>query len=230
MILKLLNEQISAKYAPWIPFVRKICYNEGYSERILPERDWNMHALILASASPRRRELLTNMGIPFTIHPSDADETVSGAPEEMVRTLALRKAAQVAQAVGAGWIVGADTLVALDGRALGKPSDADDAVHMLKALSGRAHDVFTGVCLMDAATGKRDLRVVGTKVFFRPLIEEEIRAYVATGEPMDKAGAYAIQGGARGFVERYEGSYENIVGFPTQEFAKMYEGFEGLLK
>ena len=75
-----------------------------------------------------------------------------------------------------------------------------------------------------------DLRVVGTKVFFRPLIEEEIRAYVATGEPMDKAGAYAIQGGARGFVERYEGSYENIVGFPTQEFAKMYEGFEGLLK
>ena len=101
---------------------------------------------------------------------------------------------------------------------------------MLKALSGRAHDVFTGVCLMDAATGKRDLRVVGTKVFFRPLIEEEIRAYVATGEPMDKAGAYAIQGGARGFVERYEGSYENIVGFPTQEFAKMYEGFESLLK
>lgn len=215
MILKLLNEQISAKYAPWIPFVRKICYNEGYSERILPERDWNMHALILASASPRRRELLTNMGIPFTIHPSDADETVSGAPEEMVRTLALRKAAQVAQAVGAGWIVGADTLVALDGRALGKPADADDAIHMLKALSGRAHDVFTGVCLMDAATGKRDLRVVGTKVFFRPLIEEEIRAYVATGEPMDKAGAYGAQGLASLFVERIEGSFFNVMGLPV---------------
>ena len=148
----------------------------------------------------------------------------------MLVGLAMGTSVTIAQAVGAGWIVGADTLVALDGRALGKPADADDAAHMLKALSGRAHDVFTGVCLMDAATGKRDLRVVGTKVFFRPLIEEEIRAYVATGEPMDKAGAYAIQGGARGFVERYEGSYENIVGFPTQEFAKMYEGFEGLLK
>lgn len=192
----------------------KICYNEGYSERILPERDWNMHALILASASPRRRELLTNMGIPFTIHPSDADETVSGAPEEMVRTLALRKAAQVAQAVGAGWIVGADTLVALDGRALGKPADADDAVHMLKALSGRAHDVFTGVCLMDAATGKRDLRVVGTKVFFRPLIEEEIRAYVATGEPMDKAGAYGAQGRGAVFVCGIDGDFFNVMGLP----------------
>lgn len=194
--------------------MRKICYNEGYSERILPERDWNMHALILASASPRRRELLTNMGIPFTIHPSDADETVSGAPEEMVRTLALRKAAQVAQAVGAGWIVGADTLVALDGRALGKPADADDAVHMLKALSGRAHDVFTGVCLMDAATGKRDLRVVGTKVFFRPLIEEEIRAYVATGEPMDKAGAYGAQGRGAVFVRGIDGDFFNVMGLP----------------
>ncbi len=189
-----------------------------------------MHTLILASASPRRRELLAGMGIPFSIHPSDADETVGGTPEEMVRTLALRKAAQVAQVCKEGWIAGADTLVALDGRALGKPADADDAIHMLKALSGRAHDVFTGVCLMDAATGRHDLRVIGTRVFFRSLSDEEIHAYVATGEPMDKAGAYAIQGGARGFVERYEGSYENIVGFPTQEFAKMYEGFESLLK
>ena len=184
-----------------------------------------MHALILASASPRRRELLTNMGIPFTIHPSDADETVSGAPEEMVRTLALRKAAQVAQAVGAGWIVGADTLVALDGRALGKPADADDAVHMLKALSGRAHDVFTGVCLMDAATGKRDLRVVGTKVFFRPLIEEEIRAYVATGEPMDKAGAYAIQGLAAMFVIGLDGDYYNVMGLPVCPLAMILRKF-----
>ena len=185
--------------------------------------------LILASGSPRRRALLEALGFAFTIRASDADETVSGLPQDMVRTLALRKARAVASSEDDGWILAADTLVALSDRALGKPLDASDAKRMLLSLSGRAHDVFTGVCLLDAKSGVYDLRVAGTRVRFRPLSEAEIDAYVATGEPMDKAGAYAIQGGAAGFVEGYDGSYENIVGLPTDEFLRMYRDFPSLI-
>jgi len=181
--------------------------------------------LILASASPRRYNLLKGMGFTFTVHASDADETVSGLPEEMVQTLALRKALAVAEEEKGKWIIAADTLVSYKDKVLGKPADKKEAEEMLSLLSGKAHDVFTGVCLLDSGDGSYLLRAVRTSVVFRNITKEEILSYIETGEPMDKAGAYAIQGGAGKFVERFDGSYTNIVGFPTEEFSRMYEQF-----
>ena len=177
--------------------------------------------VILASGSPRRRELLMEMGIEFEIDVPDVDETVSGMPENMVKELAERKGRAVAEKRSEGLIVAADTLVALDGRALGKPTDDGDAKRMLRLLSGRTHDVFTGVCVIDAATGKIMVDAAGTGVRFREISEEEIEAYVATGEPRDKAGAYAIQGGAGAFVEGYEGSRTNVIGLPVELLGDM---------
>ena len=170
--------------------------------------------LILASASPRRQELLTKMGLKFRVQPADVDERCEGAPEVRVAILAERKARGVMEAGARGVIVASDTLVALDGRALGKPKDAADAVAMLKALSGRAHDVFTGVCLLDADTGRSETIVERTGIHFLPMSDAEIAAYVATGEPLDKAGAYGIQGRGGMFIDRIEGSYSNVVGLP----------------
>ena len=118
-----------------------------------------------------------------------------------------------------------DTLVSLDGAPLGKPSDQNDACRMLRALSGREHEVFTGVCVTDAATGREEVRVDRTGVWVRELSDEEICGYVATGEPMDKAGAYAIQGGAARFVETLDGSFENVVGFPVAVVGEMLKHF-----
>ena len=185
--------------------------------------------LILASGSPRRRTLLSQTGLPFEVCASDADERVSGHPEEMVKTLALRKARAIASARPSCWIIGADTLVSLDGKALGKPASEREAFSMLSSLSGRAHEVYTGVCLLDSDSGKYDLRAFVSHVYFKTVTPEQISAYVATGEPMDKAGAYAIQGGAAPFIDRFEGSYNNIVGFPTDEFLEMYRHFPNLL-
>lgn len=185
--------------------------------------------LILASASPRRKALLSQTGLPFDICASDADESASGKPEEMVKTLALRKARSVAASFENEWIIGADTLVSVDDKALGKPSSEQEAFEMLSSLSGRSHEVYTGVCLLDSSSKKYDLHVFVSHVFFRSLTPGEIARYIATGEPMDKAGAYAIQGGAGAFVERFEGSYNNIVGFPTDEFLEMYRHFPELL-
>jgi len=177
--------------------------------------------VILASGSPRRKELLGEMGIEFEIDVPDVDETVGGAPEHMVAVLAERKARAVAERRKNGLIVAADTLVALNERALGKPCDDEEAKEMLRALSGRTHDVFTGVCVMDAATGRVLVDAVRTGVRFRKLSEAEIEAYVATGEPRDKAGAYAIQGGAGAFVDGYEGSRTNVIGLPVERLAEM---------
>ena len=172
--------------------------------------------VVLASGSPRRRELLSTMGYDFTVVTTDVDETVSGTPEEQVREAARRKADAACTLCPDCVVIAADTLVALDGRTLGKPRDDADAMNMLRDLSGRAHDVFTGLCVTDTKPGRRELCVVGTQVVFRVLTDEEILAYVATGEPRDKAGAYAIQGGAGAFVERYDGSYTNVIGLPTE--------------
>ncbi len=177
--------------------------------------------VILASGSPRRRELLTKMGISFEIDVSNADETASGSPSDMVAALAERKAREVAGRRQEGLIIAADTLVALDGRALGKPADDADARRMLFSLSGRTHDVYTGVCVLDARTGRMQVSVERTGVRFRPLNDEEIDQYIATGEPRDKAGAYAIQGGAARFVEEYEGSYSNVIGLPVELLEQM---------
>ena len=171
--------------------------------------------IILASASPRRREILTTLGIPFRVVVSDADETLAAgiAPAEAVETLAARKAAAVAALCGADeTILAADTVVAIDGEILGKPADEADAASMLRRLSGRAHTVYTGVALRRGG----ELRVAheATRVRFAALTEADIASYIATGEPMDKAGAYAIQGRAARFIEGIEGDYFNVVGLP----------------
>ena len=172
--------------------------------------------LILASASPRRHELLTAAGIPHTVKTADTDESLPDgiAPEEAVQLLSAKKAAAVAPLVPAGSLVlAADTVVALDKKILGKPRDEADALRMLSALSGRAHTVYTGVTVTDGA--KTVTAFAATAVHMRPLSDEEILAYIKTGEPMDKAGAYGIQGRAVFFVTRIEGDYANVVGLPV---------------
>jgi septum formation protein len=181
--------------------------------------------LILASGSPRRRELLARMGYTFEICTPDVDEHVAGHARDIVSILARRKALTASAHYERGVVIASDTLVSLNGIPLGKPEDEHDACRMLRSLSGLEHEVFTGVCIRDAATGHTETRVVRTGVGFREISDEEIRAYVATKEPMDKAGAYAIQGGAGKFVEKLNGSYENVVGFPVDEVREMLRLF-----
>ena len=179
-----------------------------------------MKRLILASASPRRRELLANAGFAFEVAPAEVDESYTAGedPAAFVERLALAKAAQVAQRFAAKddvVVLGADTVVVADGEVLGKPASADDARAMLRKLSGIIHRVITGVALAAPGTSRRAGGHEVTRVYFRPLTEEEIAAYVATGEPLDKAGAYAAQGQASRFVTRVEGCYFNVVGLPV---------------
>ena len=180
--------------------------------------------LILASGSPRRRELLTKMGYTFEIIKPDVDEHVKGLARDVVRVLSQRKAEAAARDVHSGVIIASDTLVSLDGAALGKPEDEADARRMLHMLSGRTHEVFTGVTIIDTDHNRVQTRVVRTGVQFRNLTDAEIDQYISTGEPMDKAGAYAIQGGAGAFVEAYDGSYENVIGFPVDDIQAMLNG------
>ena len=182
--------------------------------------------LILASGSPRRRELLSRMGYTFDICTPDVDEHVTGHARDIVSTLAERKAKAGAAHCARGVIIASDTLVSLDGAPLGKPEDEDDARRMLRSLSDREHEVFSGVCVLDIETGRHETRSVRTGVTFRALTDQEIDAYVATGEPMDKAGAYAIQGGAGAFVTRLDGSFENVMGFPVDEVREMLSHFD----
>jgi len=172
--------------------------------------------LVLASASPRRAELLRAAGIGFEVVAADVDERqLEGEdPATYVRRLAAAKAARVAGTRPGRAVLGADTTVVVDGEVLGKPRDTADAAAMLNRLSGRSHLVLTGVCLIDPA-GHAETAVASTTVEFRPLTADDIARYVASGEPMDKAGAYAIQGGAGPFVTRVEGAYDNVVGLPV---------------
>ena len=185
----------------------------------------SIRPLILASGSPRRRELLARMGYTFEICAPDVDEHVTGHARDIVHTLAQRKARAAAAHYTDGVIIASDTLVSLDGAPLGKPADAKEAHEMLAALSAREHEVFTGVCVLDARTGRCETRTVRTGVTFREITPGEIDAYIATGEPMDKAGAYAIQGGAAPFVAGLDGEYENVVGFPVVEVGEMLRAF-----
>jgi septum formation protein len=173
--------------------------------------------LILASTSTRRAEILRNAGIPFSVLASAIDETpVPGElPNDMVLRLANAKAALVAaRAVGPAIIIAADTTVTLDGKILGKPRSSDDAHRMLEQLSGRTHSVLTGVSLIRLPDAAHLEFVESTLVHFNPLTGEEISAYLSTGEPFDKAGAYAIQGRAARSIPRIEGCYFNVVGLP----------------
>lgn len=173
--------------------------------------------LILASNSPRRRELLQNAGFDFEVRPSGIEETrlPDESPEDFARRLARDKSLEVARQSEAGSLVlGADTVVAVNGEILEKPVDAADAARMLRTLSGRAHRVITAVCLIRAPENILAWRHETTSVTFGNLTYEEIETYVASGEPFDKAGGYAIQGLASRFVPRIDGCYFNVVGLP----------------
>ena len=172
-----------------------------------------MMKVLLASASPRRRDLIRQIGWEAEIRPVDFPETKNGTPHDVCLYNARGKAAEAALRYGDDCpVVAADTIVTFDGRVLGKPRDAADAVRMLRSLSGRVHEVMTGVSVR--FHGKERAAVATTVVEFRMLTEAEIAAYVATGEPMDKAGAYGAQGKGAVLVERIDGSYDNVVGLP----------------
>lgn len=175
--------------------------------------------MILASASPRRQELLKLAGIPFEIIPSRADEKIleGESPEEHVSRVAREKAVEVAEKHQGRWVLAADTVVVVEGRILGKPQDRREAEEMLESLSHREHRVLTGYCLLRFPSIEKREGTVTSRVKFKALSPEEIRWYLDTGEPFDKAGGYAIQGQAAFMVQEIHGSYTNIVGLPLYE-------------
>ena len=186
--------------------------------------------LVLASASPRRQELLRNAGIPFVVQPTDIPEVPEEGevPRAFAERMAREKALAVFRQRPDDFVLGADTIVVVDGEILGKPRDSADAARMLRLLSGRRHEVTTGVCLVgrelgteNRKTGFEDVRSETTVVMMDALSDEDIRSYVTSGEPMDKAGAYAIQGGASRWISRIEGDYFNVVGLPVSLVHKM---------
>ena len=187
--------------------------------------------LVLASASPRRSALLSQIGLTFKIHPSDIVEPPHNGDtnklvSEVTQELALLKATSVTQYYDHGLIIGADTLVSLDGELFGKPTDDADALVMLSRLSGTCHEVVTGVALVDAATGEDRVWAETTQVYFRQLHTAEITAYIESGETSDKAGAYGIQGRGAAFVRRIEGCYFNVVGLPLASLVEHLSDFQ----
>ncbi len=184
-----------------------------------------MNSLILASASPRRKELLSLAGFEFEVITADIDEVLDPnlAPHELVMSLASQKAGAVAAEYPDKTVIGSDTVVVLDGKVLGKPHSEDEAVQMLKALSGNTHEVFTGVCLRKG--NKEHCFYERTAVTFYPLEDELIEQYVASGEPMDKAGSYGIQGKGCVLVKGIDGDYFNVVGFPVARFCREIKAF-----
>lgn len=176
--------------------------------------------IILASKSPRRKELMGLFRLPFTVEVADADETMdpTGIPADEVAKVSCRKANAISRRDD-DVIIAADTIVVCDGQILGKPADKDDAFRMLSMLSGKTHQVMTGLTVLQGDTCLTCTEV--TDVTFRALSEEEIHRYIATGEPMDKAGSYGIQGGAALFVEKIHGDYFNVVGLPVCRLQKI---------
>jgi septum formation protein len=197
--------------------------------------------LVLASASPRRQELLRSAGISFVLQPADVDETplAKESARDCAERLARRKALAVWQKRPHDMVLGADTIVVVDGAILGKPTDADDAARMLRMLSGRQHQVITGVAVVKTENSPLKpkaglngapgvvVRSETTAVTMSAISDDEIRDYVATGEPMDKAGAYAIQGIASRWIPRIEGDYSNVVGLPVALVYRMLREVDG---
>lgn len=183
--------------------------------------------IVLASASPRRSELLSRVGIAFSVVPSGApeEEQPGESPEQHVLRLSRDKAKEVAHRaeVPGRWFIGSDTIVLRDDAILGKPTDAAEAAAMLRSLSGRSHRVLSGYAVFDRWTGNCVSGVVSTAVRFKELTEQEIAGYIATGEPFDKAGSYAIQGIGVFMVQAIEGSYTNVVGLPLCEVVEVLE-------
>lgn len=186
-----------------------------------------MKKIILASASPRRADLLKQLGLKFQVFISDADEEIVDLPpDEFVKNIALQKARIVSGAVSDGIIIAADTIVVIDGKIIGKPRDVEEACDMLTGLSGRMHEVFTGLCILEKPSGRYFLGYERTEVYFRNISQAEIKTYIATGEPMDKAGAYGIQGKGALFVEKINGCYFNVVGLPLTLLYNALAGFD----
>lgn len=190
----------------------------------------NNGEIILASASPRRTELMELAGIRFSVVPADICEDVlpGEAPADHVIRLSREKADAVASIKEGRFFIGADTIVVLDDTILGKPVDTADAARMLSKLSGRDHEVITGFTVFDKVSGVHISRSVSTEVTFKKLEKKEIAAYIATGCPMDKAGAYAIQGGAVHFVRSINGSYTNVIGLPMTELYEVLQTMQAV--
>ena len=189
-----------------------------------------MEKIILASASPRRREILTMVGQTFDVIVSDCDENISyDGPEDMVRKLSCRKAEHVADKIKKDpdphLVIGSDTIVYYQGTILGKPLDEEDAFRMLTELSGNTHTVYTGVTVINTGSGRTETFCEATKVEFYPVTEEEIRAYIATGDPLDKAGSYGVQGLGAFLVKRIEGDFFTVVGLPVAHLLQVLRTF-----
>ena len=187
-----------------------------------------MQPLILASSSPRRAQLLKQIGLSFEIIPSNLPEDVAGAgisPQEIVQELAMQKAKHIAEKIPNGLIIGADTIVVLEGKILGKPQGTEHALEMLTLLSGKEHLVYTGLALVKVPENKFVIDYSETKVKFRPFGRDEALSYIMTGEPEDKAGSYAIQGKGAVLVESITGCYFNVVGLPITKLVSMLGNF-----
>jgi len=190
-------------------------------------KNQNKYKFILASQSPRRTQLLNLIGLAFSVQPSyiDEDKINEPDPEKHVKRLSLEKAKKVAETVKSGVVIGADTIVVLDDEILGKPRDESHAVEMLNKLSGRFHSVYTGFTIIEQPSGRSVSDFEMTRVHFCNLTDWEIDNYVKTGHPMDKAGAYGIQDQSAIFVDKIEGCFYNVVGFPLAKFYNVLTDF-----
>jgi septum formation protein len=186
-----------------------------------------MRKIILASASPRRKELLEKIGLKFEVDPGNYEEAIDSRlePHEIVRQLSIKKAESVAARHQDAIIITADTIGVIGNKILGKPHTENEAWKMLQKISGKPHSVITGFTILDTATNKMLSRTVDTKVYIKKLIDQEIAAYINTGEPLDKAGAYAIQGLGAVVVERIEGDYYNVMGLPLHALTEALKEF-----
>ena len=186
-----------------------------------------MRKLILASTSPRRKEILEKLTIPFETQNSDFEEDMSQdlSAEDLAKSLSFGKAKAVADKNPDAIVIGADTFVYFGGKKVGKPKDSEDAKMMLKEMSGKPHSVFTGYTIIDTSSGKVITKVIETKVYFKSLSEKQIEDYVATGEPLDKAGSYALQGLGAILIDRIEGDFFNVMGLPLSSLSDSLNEF-----
>lgn len=186
-----------------------------------------MRKIILASKSPRRKEILEEAGVKFQIIVSDADESVVSknvSPELYVTQLALIKASCVSRMTkGKCYVIGSDTIVEYNGRFLGKPKSRQEAIDTIKELSGNVHRVYSGICVFDTSTGRAETDFECTQVYFKKLSDKEICDYADTDEPYDKAGGYAIQGAASQFIEKIDGDFNNVVGLPLDKLISLFK-------
>jgi len=189
--------------------------------------DNNMKTIILASASPRRKELLKRIGLKFKVDPSNYEENISSQlePHELAKSLSLEKAKLVAEKHMNALVIAADTFIVFEGEILGKPRTETEAKKMLETISGRQHSVITGFTIIDTENNKALSKAVETKVYIRRLSSNEIDAYVESKEPLDKAGAYAIQGLGSVIVEKIEGDYFNVIGLPLSALIESLKEF-----